>query len=240
MTDAVGHTSGVTAALDAVGRTPGATDAVGHTSGVTAATDAVGHTSGVTDAVGHTSGVTAALDAIGRTSGVTAALDAVGHTSGVTAALDAVGRTSGVTVPLDAVGRTPGVTAATDAVGRTPGVTSAVGHTPGVTVARDAGDTTPKEGPGLAAATYVRFLMVAAAGSLLFILLWNPDYGGQRDWDLFSLSSLPLTALAGVLLSQVLTDERARLEAAVALIGVSVFHTAAWVFQNTQPWEWPK
>ena len=240
VTDAVGHTSGVTAALDAVGRTPGATDAVGHTSGVTAATDAVGHTSGVTDAVGHTSGVTAALDAIGRTSGVTAALDAVGHTSGVTAALDAVGRTSGVTVPLDAVGRTPGVTAATDAVGRTPGVTSAVGHTPGVTVARDAGDTTPKEGPGLAAATYVRFLMVAAAGSLLFILLWNPDYGGQRDWDLFSLSSLPLTALAGVLLSQVLTDERARLEAAVALIGVSVFHTAAWVFQNTQPWEWPK
>jgi hypothetical protein len=89
-------------------------------------------------------------------------------------------------------------------------------------------------------ATYVRFLVVATAGSLLFILLWNPDYGGQRDWDLFSLSSLPLTVLAGVLLGQALTTERTRLEAALALIGVSIFHTAAWVFQNTQPWEWPK
>jgi len=37
-----------------------------------------------------------------------------------------------------------------------------------------------------------------------------------------------------------LTDERARLEAALPLMAVSVFHTAAWVFQNTQPWEWPK
>ena len=85
-----------------------------------------------------------------------------------------------------------------------------------------------------------RFLAVAAAGSLLFILLWNPDYGGQRDWDLFSLSSLPLTALAGLLLGRSLSDERARLEAALALVGLSAFHTAAWIFQNTRPWEWPQ
>ena len=188
-------------------------------------------------AIGRTPGVTVAPDTVGHTSGVTVSLDAVGHTPGVTSA---VGHTSGVTVPLDAVGHTPG---ATSAVGHTPGVTvalDAVGHTPGVITARDAGDAAPKAGPGPAPATYVRFLAVAAAGSLLFILLWNPDYGGQRDWDLFSLSSLPLTALAGVLLGQVLTDERARLEAALPLMAVSVFHTAAWVFQNTQPWEWPK
>ena len=85
-----------------------------------------------------------------------------------------------------------------------------------------------------------RFLAVAAAGTLLFVLLWNPDYGGQRDWDLFSLSSLPLTALAGVFLGEALTTERARWQASLALIAVSVFHTAAWVYQNTQPWEWPK
>ena len=89
-------------------------------------------------------------------------------------------------------------------------------------------------------APYALFLAVAAAGSLLFILLWNPDYGGQRDWDLFSLSSLPLTALGGVLLGQALTTERTRLQAALPLIAVSVFHTAAWIFQNTQAWEWPK
>ena len=85
-----------------------------------------------------------------------------------------------------------------------------------------------------------RFLAVAAGGSLLFILLWNPDYGGQRDWDLFSLSSLPLTALAGLLLGRSLSGERARLEAALALVGLSAFHTAAWIFQNTRPWEWPQ
>ncbi|WP_423222243.1 hypothetical protein [Candidatus Amarolinea aalborgensis] len=260
--DAVGHTPGVTTAPDAVGHTPGVTvapDAVGHTPGVTTAPDAVGHTPGVTtalDAVGHTSSVTVARDAVGHTSGVTVAHDAAGHAPGVTVALDAAGHTPGVTTAPDAAGHTPGVTTAPDAVGHTSDVTTApdavghtsdvttaldaVGHTPGVTVARDAGDAAPKEGPGPAAATYVRFLAVAAAGSLLFILLWNPDYGGQRDWDLFSLSSLPLTALAGVLLGQVLTEERARLEAALPLIAVSVFHTAAWVFQNTQPWEWPK
>lgn len=116
----------------------------------------------------------------------------------------------------------------------------AIGHAAGMTAARDAGDVAPAESPGRAEATYVRFLAVAAAGSLLFVLLWNPDYGGQRDWDLFSLSSLPLTALAGVLLGQALPSERTRLEACLALIGVSIFHTAAWVFQNTQPWEWPK
>ncbi|MFZ1466220.1 MAG: hypothetical protein WAV60_19430 [Anaerolineae bacterium] len=92
--------------------------------------------------------------------------------------------------------------------------------------------------PSLSA--YVRFLAVAAAGSLLFILLWNPDYGGQRDWDLFSLSSLPLTTLAAVLLGRALPDERARWEAALALVGLSAFHTAAWIFQNTRPWEWGK
>lgn len=100
--------------------------------------------------------------------------------------------------------------------------------------------TTTADAAAPSLAPYALFLAVAAAGSLLFILLWNPDYGGQRDWDLFSLSSLPLTALGGVLLGQALTTERTRLQAALPLIGLSVFHTAAWIFQNTQAWEWPK
>src|SRR5690606_20770900 len=28
------------------------------------------------------------------------------------------------------------------------------------------------------------FWMIAALGHLLLIVVWNPDYGGQRDWDL--------------------------------------------------------
>ncbi|MEZ4555039.1 MAG: hypothetical protein R2854_01055 [Caldilineaceae bacterium] len=41
----------------------------------------------------------------------------------------------------------------------------------------------------------ILFLSIAAAFYLLFTFLWNPDYGGQRDWDLFSLAALPTTLL---------------------------------------------
>ncbi len=97
--------------------------------------------------------------------------------------------------------------------------------------------------PALAASAawlpaYARFLIVAAAGSLLFIWLWNPDYGGQRDWDLFSLASLPLTVLAGLLVGHALNEEGDRWQAALPLLGAAIFHSAAWIFQNTRPWEW--
>lgn len=83
------------------------------------------------------------------------------------------------------------------------------------------------------------FLGIATLGSLLFIVLWNPDYGGQRDWDLFSLASLPLTVLAAWLLGRSLPDEPARWQAAVLLTAVSLLHTGAWIYQNTLPWSWP-
>lgn len=86
---------------------------------------------------------------------------------------------------------------------------------------------------------WLGFLAAATAGGLLFIWLWNPDYGGQRDWDLFSLTSLPLTVLAAWMVGRALPDEAARWEAALLLGAVCLLHTGAWVYQNTLPWSWP-
>ncbi len=45
----------------------------------------------------------------------------------------------------------------------------------------------------------LRFLAVAALAHLALIIVWNPDYGGQRDWDLFSLAWISTTVwCAGV------------------------------------------
>jgi hypothetical protein len=37
----------------------------------------------------------------------------------------------------------------------------------------------------------LRFLLLAASCYLFLTLVWNPDYGGRRDWDLFAPASLP-------------------------------------------------
>ena len=85
----------------------------------------------------------------------------------------------------------------------------------------------------------LRFLSLAAGCYLLLILIWNPDYGGRRDWDLFAPASLPLALLAAYLLPRALPERAALRAAAWALIAVQLMHTAAWVYQNTQPWFWP-
>jgi hypothetical protein len=84
-----------------------------------------------------------------------------------------------------------------------------------------------------------RFLAIAALAYLLFICVWNPDYGGQRDWDLFSLAALPATLWLALLLPRVLPEWRALLAGATPLLLLQGLHTLAWIYQNTLPWEWP-
>lgn len=84
----------------------------------------------------------------------------------------------------------------------------------------------------------VRFYAVAAVSYLLFTLVWNPDYGGQRDWDLFSLAALP-TALWLLAVAPVAASRRGLAAGMVPLLLLQTLHTAAWVYQNTLPWEWP-
>jgi hypothetical protein len=86
----------------------------------------------------------------------------------------------------------------------------------------------------------LHFLLLAAACYLLLTLVWNPDYGGRRDWDLFAPASLPLAVLSATLLSRALPERVALRGAAAPLVATQVMHTAAWVIHNTQPWFWPQ
>ena len=88
------------------------------------------------------------------------------------------------------------------------------------------------------------FLAICAAGYLLLTMIWNPDYGGRRDWDLFAPAALPLTLLASYLLIGVDRIDRqetgqSRLGEIVLIVaGVSGIFTAAWIYSNTLPWSW--
>jgi hypothetical protein len=81
-----------------------------------------------------------------------------------------------------------------------------------------------------------RWLMMLALLYLLLTLVWNPDYGGQRDWDLFSPAALPASVLLAYALGRALPDRAALRAAAWALIPAQAFHTLAWVYQNTLPY----
>lgn len=83
------------------------------------------------------------------------------------------------------------------------------------------------------------FLALSTGLYWLFTWVWNPDYGGQRDWDLFSLAAIPSTLLLARLLPRVLPDRGELAQAGLMLTTVSAMHTAAWIYQNTLPWEWP-
>jgi hypothetical protein len=83
-----------------------------------------------------------------------------------------------------------------------------------------------------------RFLALCAGLYLLLVLTWNPDYGGQRDWDLFAPAAVPTALLLGYVLPRVLPERGALKAAGWALIAAQVYHLIAWVYQNTQPWSW--
>jgi hypothetical protein len=85
----------------------------------------------------------------------------------------------------------------------------------------------------------VVFLALCTGLYWLFTWVWNPDYGGQRDWDLFSLAAIPSTLLLARVLARAVPDRGQLAQAALMLTTVSAMHTIAWIYQNTLPWEWP-
>ena len=78
-------------------------------------------------------------------------------------------------------------------------------------------------------------LGLISAMYLLFTWLWNPDYGGRKDWDLFAPSAFVYTLLAGYLLVHIMRDRQRLREIGIFIIVVSLLHTAAWIFTNTRP-----
>jgi hypothetical protein len=80
---------------------------------------------------------------------------------------------------------------------------------------------------------YLYFLAVTSAAYLALTWLWNPDYGGRFDWDLFAPSAFVYTLLAGYLLVRVLTDREQLSQGSLFVLTVSLLHTGAWIFTNT-------
>jgi len=79
------------------------------------------------------------------------------------------------------------------------------------------------------------FLGLTAGMYILLTWLWNPDYGGRKDWDLFAPSAFVYTLLAGYLLVRALSHRQKLQEGGLFIIAVSLLHTAAWIFTNTRP-----
>jgi hypothetical protein len=80
-----------------------------------------------------------------------------------------------------------------------------------------------------------RLLALMAACYLLLTLTWNPDYGGQRDWDLFAPAAIPAAILLGYALPRALPEARALAGAGWALVAAQGFYLVAWIYQNTLP-----
>ena len=86
---------------------------------------------------------------------------------------------------------------------------------------------------------YTWFLLMAAGALLFLIFTWNPDYGGQRDWDLFSIAAWPATLLMAYWLTRALSAP-VLLRSGLIIIANQALYTAVWVYSNTRPWHWPK
>lgn len=78
-----------------------------------------------------------------------------------------------------------------------------------------------------------RFLLVLAGCHLLLTLVWNADYGGQKDWDLFSPAALPAALLLAWALPRALAERSAFRAGAWAIVATQAFHLLAWIWRNT-------
>ena len=78
-----------------------------------------------------------------------------------------------------------------------------------------------------------RFLLVMAGCHLLLTLVWNADYGGQKDWDLFSPAAVPAALLLAWALPRALAQEAAFRAGAWAIVATQAFHLLAWIWRNT-------
>ena len=80
-----------------------------------------------------------------------------------------------------------------------------------------------------------RYLALMAGFYLLLTLTWNADYGGQKDWDLFSPASLPAALLLAWALPRALPERRALRAAGWAIVATQGVNLLTWVWRNTLP-----
>ncbi len=86
------------------------------------------------------------------------------------------------------------------------------------------------------------FLVIGSVAYLILTFVWNPDYGGRKDWDLFAPSAFVYTLLAGYMwtrqwgTSGSTPQDRIMLARhSVLLITAATLHTGAWIYSNMLP-----
>lgn len=86
------------------------------------------------------------------------------------------------------------------------------------------------------------FLLIASLSYLILTFIWNPDYGGRQDWDLFAPSAFVYSLLAAYEFSRRVTERyppaQARpilARAALILLAGATLHSGAWIYYNTIP-----
>jgi hypothetical protein len=80
-----------------------------------------------------------------------------------------------------------------------------------------------------------RYFALMAGFYLLLTLTWNADYGGQKDWDLFSPASLPAALLLAWALPRALPERPALRAAGWAIVAMQGVNLLTWVWRNTLP-----
>ncbi len=76
---------------------------------------------------------------------------------------------------------------------------------------------------------YARFLLIVSLLLFVPLLAVNPELGFARDWDLFSLFSIPLTLWVGL---QLVNSKENRLKNTYLVVIVCLLHTAPWIGVN--------
>jgi tetratricopeptide (TPR) repeat protein len=80
-----------------------------------------------------------------------------------------------------------------------------------------------------------RFLAIAAAFPLVFNLVVRPDLGGSRDWDLWSMGSLPYLVAAVCWIAAGLGKRQEFKYGAYLMVVVGLFHVVPWIAVNSNP-----
>jgi len=77
------------------------------------------------------------------------------------------------------------------------------------------------------------FVALVASGFFALTVIWNPDLGALRDWNLFASAGILLSMLAVYLMSERWTNQPARIFAcAVLIIAVNLHRTVPWLYHN--------
>jgi len=86
------------------------------------------------------------------------------------------------------------------------------------------------------------FLTIASISYLVWTFIWNPDYGGRKDWDLFAPSAFVYTLLASYAWTRQADtsggnpqNKAILARHALLLIAASALHSGAWIYSNTLP-----